>query len=135
MDKNLDPAACYRAFQARDARFDGVFYVGVLSTGIYCRLICPAGPPQFKTCTFLPSAAAARQHGFRPCLRCRPDLSPGIAGWRGTATRVSRAPCRISEGVLNNAAIDGLAAHLGVTARHFRRLFRRVSGFECVSGL
>lgn len=133
MDINLDPEACYRALQARDSRFDGVFYVGVLSTGIYCRPICSAGPPKFENCTFLPSAAAAQQLGFRPCLRCRPELSPGIAGWRGTATTVSRALYLISEGALNDGGIDALADRLGVTARHLRRLFQRHLGATPIS--
>ncbi|MDA8092907.1 MAG: helix-turn-helix domain-containing protein [Betaproteobacteria bacterium] len=133
MDPHLDPEACYRALLARDSRFDGVFYVGVLSTGIYCRPICPAGPPKFKNCTFLPSAAAAQQRGFRPCLRCRPELSPGIAGWRGTATTVSRALYLVSEGALNESGIDALANRLGVTARHLRRLFRHHLGATPIS--
>ncbi|OIR09805.1 DNA-3-methyladenine glycosylase 2 [mine drainage metagenome] len=133
MDKNLDPEACYRALQARDPRFDGVFYVGVLSTGIYCRPICSAGPPKFENCIFLPSAAAAQQLGFRPCLRCRPELSPGIAGWRGTATTVSRALYLISDGALNDGGVDELADRLGVTARHLRRLFQRHLGATPIS--
>ena len=133
MDKNLDPEACYRALQARDPRFDGVFYVGVLTTGIYCRPICSAGPPKFENCTFLPSAAAAHQRGFRPCLRCRPELSPGIAGWRGTATTVSRALYLIADGALTDAGVDVLADQLGVTARHLRRLFQRHLGATPIS--
>lgn len=133
MESSLDPEACYRALQARDSRFDGVFYVGVLSTGIYCRPICSAGPPKFENCSFLPSAAAAQQLGFRPCLRCRPELSPGIAGWRGTATTVSRALYLISEGALNDGGVDALADRLGVTARHIRRLFQRHLGATPVS--
>lgn len=128
MHTALDREACYRALQTRDARFDGVFYVGVLSTGIYCRPICPAGPPKLENCTFLPSAAAAHQRGFRPCRRCRPELSPGVAGWRGTANTVYRALNLISEGALNEGNVDALADRLGVTARHLRRLFHRHVG-------
>ena len=84
----LDPAACYRALVAHDARFDGRFFVGVRSTGIYCRPVCTVRTPQARNCRFFPSAAAAEQGGFRPCLRCRPELAPGFSasmpagGWR-----------------------------------------------------
>jgi hypothetical protein len=94
----LDPAACYRALRARDARFDGRFYVAVLSTGVFCRPVCPARTPRPEHCAFFPSAAAAHAAGFRPCLRCRPELAPGVAGWRGTANTVSRALALIAEG-------------------------------------
>lgn len=128
MHTDLDHDACYRALLTRDARFDGVFYTGVVSTGIYCRPICPATPPKPENCVFLPSAAAAHRMGLRPCLRCRPELTPGIAGWRGTASTVSRALHLISEGALNDTGVDGLAERLGVSARHLRRLFDRHVG-------
>ena len=133
VDTDLDREACYRALLTRDARFDGRFYTAVLSTGIYCRPICPARPPKLENCIFLPSAAAAHQMGFRPCLRCRPELTPGIAGWRGTANTVSRALHLISEGALNESGVDELAERLGVSARHLRRLFDRHVGATPIS--
>jgi AraC family transcriptional regulator of adaptative response / DNA-3-methyladenine glycosylase II len=130
---DLDRNACYRALQTRDARFDGRFYVAVLSTGIYCRPICPAGPPKIENCVFLPSAAAAHQMGFRPCLRCRPEVAPGTAGWRGSANTVSRALQLIVEGALDERGVDDLADRLGVGGRHLRRLFNRYVGASPVS--
>jgi AraC family transcriptional regulator of adaptative response / DNA-3-methyladenine glycosylase II len=119
----LDRAACYRALLARDTRFDGRFFTAVTSTGIYCRPICPAKPPKMENCLFLPSAAAAHQLGFRPCLRCRPETAPGPGGWRGTGATVSRGLRLIAEGALNQAGVEALADRLGVTDRHLRRLF------------
>lgn len=121
----LDHAVLYRALSARDARFDGRFYVGVLSTGIYCRPICPARTPKPEHCTFHASAGAAHAAGFRPCLRCRPEVAPGLAGWRGTAASVSRALALIAEGALDGdgADVEALATRLGVGGRHLRRLF------------
>src|SRR5262245_14536030 len=133
MKIDLDREACYRAVLTRDVRFDGRFYTAVVSTGIYCRPICPAKPPKIENCIFLPSAAAAHQMGFRPCLRCRPELTPGIAGWRGSVNTVSRALYLISEGALNDGDVDALAERLGVTARHLRRLFDRHVGAAPVS--
>lgn len=121
---NLDRDICYRALAARDVRFDGRFYTGVLSTGIYCRPICPARTPKLEHCQFLPSAAAAHRAGFRPCLRCRPEIAPGLAGWRGTESTVRRALGLISEGALDDEGnVEHLATRLGVGARHLRRLF------------
>jgi AraC family transcriptional regulator of adaptative response / DNA-3-methyladenine glycosylase II len=130
---DLDRYACYRALKARDVRFDGRFYTGVLTTGVYCRPICPARTPKFENCTFLPSAGAAHQMGFRPCLRCRPEVAPGLAGWRGPANTVSRALHLIAEGALDDAGVDELAERLGVGARHLRRLFDRYVGATPVS--
>jgi AraC family transcriptional regulator, regulatory protein of adaptative response / DNA-3-methyladenine glycosylase II len=131
VDLNRD--ACYRAIQTRDARFDGRFYTAVVTTGIYCRPICPARPPKIENCIFLPSAAAAHQMGFRPCLRCRPEVAPGVAGWRGTANTVSRALHLIVEGALDDASVDDLAERLGVGSRHLRRLFDRYLGATPIS--
>jgi AraC family transcriptional regulator of adaptative response / DNA-3-methyladenine glycosylase II len=114
---------CYRALVTRDARFDGRFFTAVVSTGIFCRPICPARTPKIDNCIFLPSAAAAHQMGFRPCLRCRPEVAPGLAGWRGTANTVSRALGLIAEGGWSEGGADELANRLGVGARHLRRLF------------
>ena len=119
----LDRDICYRALSARDRRFDGRFYLCVLTTRIYCRPICPARTPKLENCIFMPSAAAAHEAGFRPCLRCRPEIAPGIAGWRGTANTVSRALALIAEGALNDGDVEALADRVGIGARHLRRLF------------
>jgi AraC family transcriptional regulator of adaptative response / DNA-3-methyladenine glycosylase II len=125
---DLDRDACYRALRARDPRFDGRFYTAVVSTGIYCRPICPAPIPKLENCVFLPSAAAAHQLGFRPCLRCRPEVAPGLAGWDGAARTVSRALHLIAEGGLGDDGVDELAERLGIGDRQLRRLFDRYVG-------
>jgi AraC family transcriptional regulator of adaptative response / DNA-3-methyladenine glycosylase II len=130
---DLDRDACYRALKTRDVRFDGRFYTAVRSTGIFCRPICPARTPKLENCIFLPSAAAAHQMGFRPCLRCRPEVAPGVAGWRGSANTVSRALHLIAEGALDEAGVDALADRLGVGARHLRRLFDQHVGAAPIS--
>ena len=123
--ERLDPDACYRALAARDQRFDGRLFVGVVTTGIYCRPVCPARTPKRENCRFFPSAAAAQAAGFRPCLRCRPETSPELASWRGTANTVSRALALIADGALDGdeARIDALAQRLGLGERQLRRLF------------
>jgi AraC family transcriptional regulator of adaptative response / DNA-3-methyladenine glycosylase II len=121
---DLDHAACYRALRTRDARFDGRLFVGVTSTGIYCRPVCPARTPRREHVRFFRSAAAAQSAGFRPCLRCRPESAPDFAAWRGTSNTVSRALAMIETGALDEGDVDGLAARLGVGERHLRRLFR-----------
>jgi AraC family transcriptional regulator of adaptative response / DNA-3-methyladenine glycosylase II len=115
--------ACDRARIARDARFDGRFFIGVTSTKIYCRPVCPAPSPKAKNILYFPSAAAAAEAGFRPCLRCRPETSPGTPAWLGTSASVSRGLKLISEGALDGSGVDGLADRLGVGARHLRRMF------------
>src|SRR5579872_1132330 len=121
---------CYRALSTHDARFDGRLFVGVTSTGIYCRPICPARVPQRKNCRFYPSAAAAQAAGFRPCLRCRPEISPDAAAWRGTSNSVSRALALIAEGGLDGdqAGVERLAGRLGMGERQLRRLFEKHLG-------
>jgi AraC family transcriptional regulator of adaptative response / DNA-3-methyladenine glycosylase II len=119
----LDPERCYQALKARDARFDGRFFTGVVTTGIYCRPVCPAPTPKAKNVRFFASAAAAEAAGHRPCLRCRPETSPGTPAWAGTSATVSRALRAIADGVLEEEGIDGLAARLGVGSRQLRRLF------------
>jgi AraC family transcriptional regulator of adaptative response / DNA-3-methyladenine glycosylase II len=131
----LDRDACYRALRTRDARFDGHFYTAVVSTGIYCRPVCPARTPKLENCLFLPSAGAAHQMGFRPCLRCRPELAPGVAGWRGTVNTVSRALSLIGQGGFDDGGVEALAERLGVGARQLRRLFDRHVGASPVSVL
>lgn len=126
----LDRDACYRALAARDVRFDGRIFVAVRTTGIYCRPICPARTPKLENVVFYPSAAAAQEAGFRPCLRCRPESSPDVAAWRGTSNTVSRALLLIGEGALDGdeAHVDDLAARLGVGERQLRRLFQKHLG-------
>jgi AraC family transcriptional regulator of adaptative response / DNA-3-methyladenine glycosylase II len=126
----LDTKACYRALETRDPRFDGRLFVGVTSTGIYCRPICPARTPKLANCRFFASAAAAQEAGFRPCLRCRPEIAPDLASWRGTSNTVSRALALIADGALDGgeAGIEALAERLGVGGRHLRRLFRQHLG-------
>ena len=115
----------YRALQSRDPRFDGLLFVGVTSTGIYCRPVCPARTAKFENCRFFGSAAAAQEAGFRPCLRCRPETAPDLASWRGTSSTVSRALALIAEGALDGdrASVGALADRLGIGERHLRRLF------------
>ncbi len=126
----LDRDVCYRALRTRDARFDGRIFVGVRTTGIYCRPICPARTPKLENVEFHPSAAAAQEAGFRPCLRCRPESSPDLAAWRGTSTTVARALGLIAEGALDgdDADVEQLALRLGIGERQLRRLFVRHLG-------
>ncbi len=130
-----DHAICCRALATRDARFDGRLFVGVATTGVYCRPICPARTPRPENCRFYPSAAAAQSAGFRPCLRCRPELSPDAAAWRGTSNTVSRALALIAEGALDEgeAGVAELAARLGMGERQLRRLFDRHLGVPPVA--
>ena len=119
----LDSDHCYRALATRDARFDGRFFVGVRSTRIYCRPVCTVRLPRRENCRFFTSAAAAEIEGFRPCLRCRPELAPGLASI-DAPTRLAHAALQlIEEGALEERGIEGLAARVGVTSRHLRRIF------------
>ncbi len=120
----LDKSICDRARMARDPRFDGLFFIGVLSTGIYCRPICPAPAPKPENIVYYPTAAAAADAGLRPCLRCRPEASPGSPAWNGTSATVSRAMLLIRQGVLNEGSVEDLAGRLGLGGRHLRRLFK-----------
>ena len=133
MDPMLDQEACWRAVVARDARFDGRFFTGVTSTGVYCRPVCPARTPRRENVAFHPSAAAAEAAGFRACLRCRPETAPEMGAWRGTSNTVSRALALIEAGALDEGDADALAARLGVGERHLRRLFRQHLGAAPVS--
>jgi len=117
-----------RARLARDARFDGRFYVGVRTTGIYCRPVCPANSPKSENVRFFPTAAAASEAGFRPCLRCRPETAPGSPAWLGTSTTVRRGLRLIARGALDDGSVETLAERLGITSRHLRRLFTRHIG-------
>jgi AraC family transcriptional regulator of adaptative response / DNA-3-methyladenine glycosylase II len=124
----LDERACERARLARDARFDGRFFIGVTSTRIYCRPICPAPSPKPQNIRYYASAAAAAEAGFRPCLRCRPEASPGTPAWLGASSTVSRALKLIGESALDGGGVDDLADRLGIGSRHLRRLFLRYLG-------
>lgn len=121
----LDPAQCYRALQAHDPRFDGVFFIAVTTTGIYCRPICPARVPAAERCRYFSRAAEAERAGFRACFRCRPELAPGLGRAAASVDALDRlvaaASTRIESGYLNDGSVDELAAELGVTARHLRR--------------
>jgi len=125
---NLDLQVCSRARLSRDARFDGKFFIAVLSTRIYCRPICPARTCNESNVRYYTSAAAAAEAGFRPCMRCRPESSPGTPAWLGTSTTVSRALRLIGESGLEDGGVEGLAERLGVGSRHLRRLFLRHLG-------
>src|SRR5512143_2342766 len=112
-----------RARRSRDVRFDGRFFVAVTSTGIYCRPVCPAPSPRAANVRYFPSAAAAADAGFRPCLRCRPEAAPGTPAWLGTSAVVRRALALIQDGALDTESVDALAARLGIGPRHLHRLF------------
>ncbi len=119
----LDPHTCYRALRARDARFDGRFFVAVSSTRIYCRPVCTVKPPMRKNCRFYPSAAAAESGGYRPCLRCRPELAPGNASVDATSRLAQAAASLIEDRALDEEGLEAVAARLGITDRHLRRAF------------
>ena len=129
----LNPSICYQAMLVRDARFDGRFFTAVRTTGIYCRPICPARAPKIENCIFMPTAAAAQEAGFRPCLRCRPETAPELGAWRGTSNTVSRALTLINAGALDGRNVDALSERLGVGARQLRRLFLRHLGASPVA--
>ncbi len=115
--EGLDRRACDRARLARDARFDGRFFTGVLTTRIYCRPTCPVKPARSANVVFFPTAAAAERAGFRPCLRCRPEAAPGTPAWRGAAASVTRALRLIEAGFLDDGRrVDDLADTLGMTS-------------------
>jgi AraC family transcriptional regulator, regulatory protein of adaptative response / DNA-3-methyladenine glycosylase II len=117
----MDAAACYRALCARDSRFDGIFYVGVETTGVYCRPICPARTPARERCRFFARAAEAEREGFRACFRCRPELAPGHATVDSIPRLVRAAADQIEAGYLNERSAEELARSLGVSSRHLRR--------------
>src|SRR5215469_6721813 len=125
---DLDWRVCMRARLSRDPRFDGKFFIGVIGSMVYCRPICPAPTAKEKNVRYFPSAAAAAEAGFRPCLRCRPECSPGTPAWFGTSNTVSRALRLIGESGLDDGGVEVLADRLGVGSRHLRRLFLRHLG-------
>jgi AraC family transcriptional regulator, regulatory protein of adaptative response / DNA-3-methyladenine glycosylase II len=124
----LDWQVCNRARITRDPRFDGKFFIAVRGSGVYCRSICPAPTAKEKNVRYYPTAAAAAAAGYRPCLRCRPECSPGTPAWLGTPSTVSRALRLISESGLEDGGVEVLAERLGVGARHLRRLFLKHLG-------
>ena len=124
----LDRRVCARARLSRDARFDGKFFIAVLSTRVYCRPICPARARKEANVRYYPTAAAAAEAGFRPCLRCRPECSPGTPAWLGTPSTVSRGLRLIAENGLSEGGVENLAGKLGIGTRHLRRLFLRHLG-------
>jgi len=124
----LDFETCETARYKRDPSFDGVFFTAVKTTKIYCRPVCPVKQPLSKNVVYYPSAAAAEQAGFRPCLRCRPETAPFSPAWKGTKTTVERALRLIEEGALDQGTTGDLAARLGMGARQLSRLFQRHVG-------
>lgn len=126
--RGLDRRALDRARISRDPRFDGKFFIAVTSTGIYCRPICPSPTSKSANVLYYPTAAAAAEAGFRPCLRCRPEAAPGTPAWLGTSAVVRRALRLIHEGALDDASVEDLASRVGVGSRHLHRLFVRHVG-------
>ena len=109
---NINPAICQRARLARDARFDGMFFTAVKTTGIYCRSICPATPPKESNVSYFKSAVAAASAGYRPCLRCRPDSAPHSAAWLGSQAVLHRAMRMIEQGALEQQSLQNLSSSL-----------------------
>lgn len=124
----IDADCGYQAVLTRDPRFDGVFFVGVSTTRIYCRTVCRARTPQRKNCTFYASAAAAEQSGFRPCLLCRPELAPGNARIDATGRLAAAVACRIEDGRFMEQRFEALSRELGVSERHLRRVVQQEFG-------
>src|SRR4029078_6473162 len=125
---SLDVAECERARVARDPRYDGRFFTGVRTTRIYCRPVCPVRPAKSGNAPFYPSAAAAENAGFRPCLRCRPEAAPFSPAWKGSRTTVERALRLIAAGALDDNGVEALASRLGIGARHLGRVFQKHLG-------
>lgn len=124
----LNFKTCEAARLARDPFYDGVFFVGVTTSKIYCRTICPVRQPLAKNVDYFPSASAAEAQGYRPCLRCRPEAAPKSAAWNGTEASVSRALKLIDEGALDVGNVTALANRLGMSERHLSRLFTQYVG-------
>jgi AraC family transcriptional regulator of adaptative response / DNA-3-methyladenine glycosylase II len=130
---HLDADACFRATRARDARFDGRFFVGITSTRVYCRPVCGARPSRRENQRYFASAAAAEGAGFRPCLLCRPELAPGLALVDASRQLARSAASLIDDGVASDSGIDSVARRLGVTDRHLRRVFEAEYGVAPVA--
>src|SRR3954464_15782630 len=129
LEPPLNPDACYLALKAKDARFDGSFFTGVTSTGIYCRPVCRVRTPRRENCRFFAHAAQAEGAGFRPCLRCRPELAPQALRWSlqdASAVLAQQAARLLDEPEAwpgEGPSVDALARRLGVSDRHLRRIF------------
>ncbi len=128
----LDPDTCYDALLSRNRRFDGWFFVGVATTGVYCRPVCPVKPPKAGNCSYYPTAAAAEKAGFRPCMRCRPELAPGHGLLDLPGNLADAAAALIENDFLNEHSVDALARRVGVTERHLRRIFAAQFGVSPV---
>ena len=115
---------CEAARLARDPRYDGVFFVGVKSSRIYCRTVCPVRQPRPDNVAYFPTASSAEASGYRPCLRCRPETAPHSPAWNGTRTTVDRAVKLIEQGALDEGSVTDLAERLGIGERHLSRLFK-----------
>ena len=127
--KELDFDTMNAARLARDPAYDGMFFIAVKTTGIYCRPVCRVRPPLTRNISFFPSAAAAERAGYRPCLKCRPESAPFCPAWNGTRTTVERALKLIDSGALDGeGTVEQLAMRCGVGARHLTRLFRQHIG-------
>src|SRR6186997_792624 len=125
----IDDHAAYNALTSRDPRFDGVFFVGVTSTGIYCRPICPAKTPREGNCRFFESAGAAEKAMFRPCLRCRPELAPGNAPVDNAHRIAHLIVQRIDEGLIDDgASLEEVAAEFDISSRQLRRIVHQELG-------
>jgi AraC family transcriptional regulator, regulatory protein of adaptative response / methylated-DNA-[protein]-cysteine methyltransferase len=124
----LDPVECERARVSRNADYDGRFFTGVRTTGVYCRPVCPVRPAHAPNVEFFPSAAAAEVAGYRPCLRCRPETAPFSPAWKGSRTTVERALRLVHQGALDEGGVEALAEHLGIGARQLSRLFQKHLG-------
>ena len=129
----LDPDHCYEVVKARDARFDGVFFVGVSTTGVYCRPVCKVRTPGRDRCSYFRNAASAEAAGFRPCLRCRPELAPGTAPVDATQRIANSAVSRIEAGALNGGTVEDLAAELGISSRQLLRVVEAAYGVSPLS--
>ena len=126
----LDAHICYDALKARDARFDGKFYIAVRTTGVYCRPICPAPTAHMKNCSFFATAAKAETAGYRPCLRCFPEQAPGFVPRDVPSELVIKAVDIIQHDRLENGNMEALAGELGISSRHMRRLFEEHLGIS-----
>src|SRR6186997_2164127 len=124
-----DTKGHYKALLARDARFDGIFFVGVTSTGIYCRPICPVKPPKETNCRFYDTAQEAEHAGFRPCLRCRPELAPGNAPVDDAQRIAQLIVQRLEQGHLDEkAGLEGIADQFELSSRQIRRILQKELG-------
>jgi AraC family transcriptional regulator of adaptative response / DNA-3-methyladenine glycosylase II len=132
LSPSLSPQICHRAVDERDARFDGLFFVAIVTTRIYCRPTCPSRRANPDHRRFFDSTAAAERAGFRACLRCRPELAPGGALMDAVPRLAHQAAHRICAGALNGRSVADLAAELGVSERHLRRALRRELGVSPV---